>query len=75
MTSTDKLATVIIFGTMHLEPDEFPAYAGRLREIIEEITPDIICAELSPEQLAGSQTCNSQPLRSRNHYMPLLRLG
>jgi len=66
---------IIIFGTMHFGREDFPAYARRLGEIIEEITPDIICSELSPEQLAGTQSCNSKP-EQRDVVMPTAkRLG
>jgi hypothetical protein len=66
---------IVIFGTMHLEPEEFPAYGKRLCEIIEEINPDIICSELSPEQLDGTQSCNSKP-EQRDVIMPTAkRLG
>ncbi len=61
MTNSNYKSPVIVFGTLHLEPEQFPEYAKRLEAIIEEIAPDIICAELSPEQLAGTQSCNSKP--------------
>ncbi len=61
MNQKHEQTIIIIFGTMHLEPEDCPAYAKRLGEIIEEIAPDLICSELSPEQLAGTQTCNSKP--------------
>ena len=61
MAHAEEQTTVIVFGSMHLEPKEYPAYAERFERIIEEITPDIICSELSPEQLEGTATCNSKP--------------
>jgi len=70
-TTTD----VIIVGTLHLPPDDYPAYAEQLQNIIEEISPDVICSELSPEQLAGTQTCNSKP-EQRDVIIPTAhRLG
>lgn len=75
MADATGKSTVVILGTMHLEPSSYPAYAGRLAEIIEQIKPDLICTELSPEQLAGTQTCNSKP-EQRDVVMPTAtRLG
>jgi hypothetical protein len=54
---------------MHLESGDFPAYAHRLGEVIEEISPDVIAAELFPEQLAGTQPCDSKP-EQRDVNMP-----
>lgn len=66
---------VVILGTMHLEPEAYPSYGQRLREIIEEVGPDVICAEVSPEQLAGTQPCNSKP-EQRDVVLPTAaRLG
>jgi len=72
MAHTQEQTTVIVFGTMHLEPKEYPAYAERLERIIEEIAPDIICSELSPEQLEGTATCNSKP-EQRDVVIPTAR--
>jgi hypothetical protein len=72
MKQVEVRAIVIIVGTMHLEPKEYPEYAKCLEGIIEEIAPDIICAELSPEQLAGSQPCNSKP-EQRDVIIPTAR--
>jgi len=70
-SKTDQ-TTIIIVGSMHLAPDEYPEYRQWLTKIIEEIAPNIICAELSPEQLAGTQTCNSKP-EQRDIVMPTAR--
>jgi len=60
---------------MHLAPNEFPEYGKWLTTVIEEIAPNIICAELSPEQLAETQPCNSKP-EQRDIVMPTAkRLG
>ncbi len=62
-------------GTMHLPATDYPEYAGKLGDLIEEIAPDIICSELSPEQLTGTQPCNSKP-EQRDVVMPTAkRLG
>ena len=64
--------TVVLLGTMHLEPEAYPCYARRLGEIIEKIRPTIICSEVSPEQLSGSQPCNSKP-EQRDVVLPAAR--
>lgn len=75
MSHKHEQTSVIIFGTMHLEMEEYPAYTKRLGEIIEEIAPYIICSELSPEQLAGTQSCDSKP-EQRDVVIPTAkRLG
>ncbi len=75
MSHKHEQTEVIILGTMHLEPEEYPAYANRLGEVIKEIAPDIICSELSPEQLAGTQSCDSKP-EQRDVVIPTAkRLG
>ena len=75
MSADQKQTEVILMGTMHLPPSDFPEYARKLGEIIEEIAPDTICSELSPEQLAGTQTCNSKP-EQRDVVIPTAkRLG
>jgi hypothetical protein len=63
---------IVIVGTLHLPADDYPAYADQLKGIIKEISPDVICSELSPEQLAGTQTCNSKP-EQRDVIMPTAR--
>jgi hypothetical protein len=63
---------IVLLGTMHVSAREYPKYAKRLAEIIEEISPEIICSELSPEQLAGTQPCNSKP-EQRDVVMPTAR--
>lgn len=52
---------LVIIGTLHLDPIEYRQYGLWLENVIEQVAPDIICAELSPEQLAGTQSCNSKP--------------
>jgi hypothetical protein len=56
MKNDEKITDVIIFGTLHLGNEKSPQYIQKLREIIEEIKPDLICAELSPEQLENEFT-------------------
>lgn len=53
--------TVIVFGTVHYGKKDSPAYIDRLTSILQEIMPDVICAELSPEQLNGEVPCSSKP--------------
>jgi hypothetical protein len=57
---------------MHLPQREYPLFAADLGKAIQEIDPDVICAEISPEQLAGTQTCDSKP-EQRDIVMPLAR--
>ncbi len=60
--STDRDKTmVVIFGTFHSGKEDTPEYAEGLRVILDEIKPDVICAELSPEQLSGEVSCKSKP--------------
>jgi hypothetical protein len=63
---------VVLLGTMHLEASGFPNYAQKLKDIISEISPNVICTELSPEQLSGEQPCNSKP-EQRDVVMPLAK--
>ncbi len=72
MNQKDEGTIIILLGTMHLDPKEFRAYGRRLGEIIEEINPDLICSESSPEQLAGTQSCDSKP-EQRDVIMPAAR--
>ncbi len=75
MNARHQQTEVVLLGTMHLAPSDYPAYARRLGSIIEEIAPDTICSELSPEQLAGTQSCNSKP-EQRDVVIPTAkRLG
>ncbi|PKK83667.1 MAG: hypothetical protein CVT49_07195 [candidate division Zixibacteria bacterium HGW-Zixibacteria-1] len=67
-----KKNTVIILGTRHLSGIEYPEYHTRLKSIVLEIEPDIICAELSPEQLEGYTTCDSKP-EQRDVIIPLAK--
>ena len=69
MSALPNGTAVILFGTMHLNASDYPHYAQRLETIIEEIMPSVICAELSPEQLAKTQSCNSKP-EQRDVVMP-----
>lgn len=61
MSSTEAKTTIILFGSTHLGKGIAPVYIDRYQSIIREINPDIICAELSPEQLAKTATCHSKP--------------
>ena len=70
MTNSDQITAVIILGTMHLSADHYPGYHERLETIIREIAPDVICAEVSPQQLAATCSCNSKP-EERDVVMPL----
>lgn len=64
-----------MLGTMHLSAKDHPEYTSKLGDLIEEIAPDIICSELSAEQLAGTQSCNSKP-EQRDVVIPTAkRLG
>jgi len=75
MTNDAAPTTVVIIGTMHLPPEEYPEFGKWLSAAIEEIAPDVICAELSPEQLAGTQSCDSKP-EQRDIVIPTAkRLG
>ncbi|MDD4052172.1 MAG: hypothetical protein PHR28_09795 [candidate division Zixibacteria bacterium] len=65
----DYDTSIIVLATVHLERNRYPMYAARLEAIIEEIRPDVICSELSPEQLAGSCSCDSKP-EQRDIIMP-----
>jgi pheromone shutdown protein TraB len=53
--------TVVILGTVHLNKENAPEYIKALENIVAEINPDIICPELSPEQLERPATCLSKP--------------
>ncbi len=61
MKTIHENTTVIIFGTFHNGKKDSPAYIDRLGSILQEIMPNVICAELSPEQLNGKASCNSKP--------------
>ncbi len=57
-----KPNTVIIIGTEHDRHFTDPKFGlDTLIELIQKTEPDVICAELSPEQLDGTTTCNSKP--------------
>ena len=53
--------SVIILGTIHADKKQYPNYIDKLSEIIKEINPQIICAELSPEQLQSNNPITSKP--------------
>ena len=67
-----ELTEVILLGTMHLAVTDYPEYASKLGNLIEEIAPGIICTEVSPEQLAGTQPCDSKP-EQRDVVLPTAR--
>lgn len=67
-----KKNTVIILGIRHLSGKDYPEYHAKLKDIILEIHPDIICAELSPEQLSGHTISDSKP-EQRDVIIPLAR--
>ncbi len=52
---------VIVFASLHLDEKTAPTFVEDYRGILREISPSVICAELSPEQLDGSTTCHSKP--------------
>jgi len=47
----DNKTVVIILGTLHFGFEKAPEYVKRLKQIIADIKPDVICGELSPEGL------------------------
>lgn len=56
------MANVIVLGTAHHWHWETQIYSpGILIDLLKKTEPDLICAELSPEQLSGTTTCNSKP--------------
>ncbi len=53
---------VIILGTMHEFHNVIHSYSMKILEnTIDSLNPDIICAELSEDQLFNRVTCNSKP--------------
>ena len=57
-----KSTKVVVIGTEHDLHYEDPKFSLKiLVELIQKTNPDIICAELSSEQLEGTQTCKSKP--------------
>lgn len=49
-------------GTEHARHFTDPNFdLDTLIALIQKTEPDVICAELSPEQLDGTTTCNSKP--------------
>ena len=56
------MANLIVIGTQHELHLNDPVFnLDKLVELIHSTEPDIICAEVSPEQLSGESTCNSKP--------------
>jgi len=55
---TNKL---IITGTVHLGEDGAAAYIKQVHLLLMQLRPDIICAELTPEQAEGRATIDSKP--------------
>lgn len=56
------MANIVVIGTeheIHLTDPKFSL--DRLVRLIHCTKPDVLCAELSPEQLYGETTCNSKP--------------
>jgi hypothetical protein len=56
-----KRIPVSILGTIHLETKSAPNYDNYLFETICQLKPDLICAELTPEQAEGTSTSFSKP--------------
>ncbi len=52
---------VVIIGTIHLSASLFPHYGSWVRQSVKRLHPDIVCVELSPEQLAGETSMDSKP--------------
>jgi len=52
---------VVLLASLHLDEETAPAFLEDYRQVLREIAPSVICAELSPEQLAGTATCGSKP--------------
>ena len=56
------MANLIVIGTQHELHLTDPLFdLEKLVKLIHSTKPDIICAEISPEQLSGEITCNSKP--------------
>lgn len=56
------LPKIIVLGTIHKLHYKISYYNMKvLKNLIKEINPDIICAELSQDQLDGIVTCKSKP--------------
>ncbi len=53
--------TIVILGTIHIDKESSPAYSERLGKLIAEIKPEVLCAELSQEQLDGTMTIETKP--------------
>ncbi|MEE9442481.1 MAG: hypothetical protein V3V99_07415 [candidate division Zixibacteria bacterium] len=56
-----KKSLVVLFASLHLDEGTSPDFIKSYRDILREIAPSVICAELSPEQLDGTTTCHSKP--------------
>lgn len=62
MNKLKNKVTVIILGTIHKYHYTIQSYNMEiLKDVITLIKPDIICAELSDDQLFNRITCNSKP--------------
>lgn len=48
-------------GTFHVSGKMAPTYIRELYHLITKVEPDLICAELSPEQLNGKMSTTSKP--------------
>jgi hypothetical protein len=58
----NELANLIVIGTQHELHLTDPIFdLEKLVKLIHSTKPDIICAEVSPEQLSGETTCHSKP--------------
>ena len=56
------MVNVVVIGTAHHWHLNNPMFSLEiLIDLIKKTNPDLICAELSPEQLNGTITCNSKP--------------
>jgi vacuolar-type H+-ATPase subunit E/Vma4 len=52
---------LIILGTLHFGLDRAPEYIQILGNIIREFNPDVICGELSPEELNSNSSSRIKP--------------
>jgi hypothetical protein len=61
MGDSANKTTVVLLSSLHLDEATAPVFLEEYRLVLREIAPSVICAELSPEQLAGTTTCKSKP--------------
>jgi hypothetical protein len=61
MEGANAKTTVVLLASLHLDESVSPSFVAEYRDILHELGPSLICAELSPEQLRGTATCNSKP--------------